>query len=84
MCMEPARSPVFFKLFLTNQNSSHMFPTALQNTVGYKLALLPSSKYIKTLIYNHLGIQMKELRPLKMSLQSAMSNRKLWEVPQTL
>jgi len=34
----------------------------------FKLALLTPSKYTKTLFYNHLSIQIKQLRSLKMSL----------------
>jgi len=33
-----------------------------------KLALIPTSKYTKTLIYNHLSIQIKQLRSFKISL----------------
>jgi len=42
----------------------------------YEVALLPPSKYTKTLLYNHLGIQIKQMRSLKMSLQSARSSLK--------
>ena len=41
----------------------------------YKLALLPPSKYTKTLLYHHLGIPMKQLQFLKMSLWSARQAR---------
>jgi len=36
--------------------------------------LLLSSEYTKTLLYNHLSIQIKQLRSLKMSLQAARWN----------
>jgi len=39
-----------------------------------KLALLPPSKYTETLTFDHLGIQIKSLRSLKMSLRSERSN----------
>jgi len=32
--------------------------------IQHILALLPPPKYTKTLLYNHLGIQLKQLRPL--------------------
>ena len=65
-----------FRVALRGQNGPHMFPTVSQNAVYSKLALLPPSKYIKTLLCNHLCIRMKQLRSLKMSLRSARSNFK--------
>jgi len=44
--------------------------------IQYELSLLPPSKYTKTLLYNHLGFQIKQMWPLKVSLQSARSNLK--------
>jgi len=76
LCIVPARGPVA----LRDQNGSHIFQRSFK--IQFKLALPPSSKNTKTLLYNHLGIQMKHLRSLKMSLQSARSNRKLWRGPQ--
>ena len=40
----------------------------------FKVALLPPSKYPKTLLYNHLSIQIKQLQYLKISLQASKSN----------
>ena len=75
--------PSVFQVALRDQNGSHIFPTVSQNAVYSKLALLPPSKYTKTLLYNHLCIQMKQLRSLKMSLRSARSNfMKTLEGPQ--
>jgi len=53
--------------------------------IQHKLALLLPSKYTKTLIDKHFGIQMKQLRFLKKSLQSRTERqnlRKVWRGPQ--
>jgi len=54
----PAQGPVFFKGFWETKTDLKLF----------QLDLLPPSKYTKTLLYNHLSIQIKQLRSLKMSL----------------
>jgi len=64
-----------FQVALRDHNRSQIFPTVSQNTVEIR-ALLPPSKHTKSLLYNHLGIQMKQLRSLKMSLRSARSSLK--------
>ena len=51
--------------------------------IQYKLTLLPPLKYTKTLIDKHFGIQMKQLRFLKKSLQLARAKlKKNWTGPQ--
>jgi len=72
-CVQCRRgSPVFFKLFWETKKLS-TFSNALSK-YSIKLALPPQSiKVPKTLIHKHLGIQMKQLRSLKMSLQPARS-----------
>jgi len=72
--------PVFFKLFWETKKIINFFQRFLK--IQYELALLPQSKSTKTLIYKHLGIQMKQLRPLKKSLQWARSKLKTLEVRQ--
>ena len=74
LCTMPARSPVFFKLLWETNIVLTCFQRSLK--IQYKFALLPPSKYSKSLLYNHLGIQMKQLRSLKMSLRSARSSLK--------
>ena len=50
--------------------------------IQYKLALLAPPKITKTLLYNHLGIQIEQMLSLKMSLQSARSSlKKILEGP---
>jgi len=66
---------------LRDQNGSQIFPTVSQNTLYARFTTTP--KYTKTLICNYLGNQMKQLRSLTMSSQSARSNlKKTLEGPQ--
>ena len=66
--------PSVFKLFWEAKTIMKIFQQSLK--IQYKFALLPPSKYTKTLIYKRLGIQMKQLRPLKVF---TVSKVKTWE-----
>ena len=74
LCVVPARGSVFVKLFWETKIVLTFSQRSLKTQ--YKFALLPPSKYTKSLLCNHLGIQMKQLRSLKMSLWSARSLKK--------
>jgi len=51
--------------------------------IQYKLALLPPSKYTKTLIFKNLGIHMKQFGLLRsLCSEQGQNLRKLWRVPQ--
>jgi len=79
-CIAPARSPVFFKSLWETKTIIKFFQQSPK--IQHKFALLPPSSYTKTLIYIHLGIQMKQLRSLKKSLQRAWSKlEQTLEVP---
>ena len=81
LCTVPTQGPVFFKLIWETKTVLTFFQRSLKTK--YKLALLPPWKYTKTLLYYHIGIQVKQLRSLKMSLQSVRSNlKKTLEGPQ--
>jgi len=57
--------PSVLQVTLRDETVLTFFKRSLK--IQYKLDLLPPSKYTKTLLYNHLGIQMKLMRSLKMS-----------------
>ena len=75
------RGAQFLRFFERPNWFSNFFQRFLK--IQYKIAVLSPSKYTKTLLYNHLGFQIKQMRPLKASLQSARSNLiKPWSGPQ--